>query len=698
MAGRVAFVERPNPAPPRVRPGRAGFTPIRSRWSLGIVLCLLILLGRGLGEVFQDSDLTSLSIEELSQVRLYSASRHLEDPRKAPSAVTVITADEITHHGWRTIGEVLRSVRGFYIASDRDYTYIGVRGFLQSGDYNARVLLLIDGHRVNENVYDSALIGSEFPLDLQLVDRIEIVRGPSSSLYGTNAVLAVVNVITRRPIEPATLEVSGSETSFLGREGRITGLFRNGGLSGVVSGSLFASHGASRLYFPEFDTPETNNGFAIDIDGERYAHTFADLEYANFRVQGLYSTRYKVVPTASYSTNFNDPANRSTDNRGYFDVSYHRGIGASSDLDLRGYYDAYRFFGTYPYGGTNSPDRYVQVNDARADWIGFEGTVAHKFGRHRIVAGALSEHNLRIRQINYNVGEPPFLDETTTPSLVATYSEAELNLTPKFTINAGGRMDWYSNFGAAFSPRIALMYLPTHRTSLKYIYGQAFRAPDAYDQFFVDNLDETPPNRNLLPEKMIAHTLVWEHRPRTWLGVTIDAFYNNLNRVIEQEFDPVEQITHFANGKGDHGRGVEIELDAKRESGWAARTSYTFSATSSDTTDRVTPNSPAHMAKLNGTMPVTRRAFFGVELLYTGTQQNYAGITTPSSFLTNVTFSTKPLRGGWKLSASCYDLFDRAWYTPTGPDLTPVAVRQDGRTFRFAISKTFSILPERSKK
>ena len=272
-----------------------------------------------------------VDIEELAQVKLYSASRHLEDPRKAPSAVTVITADEITHYGWRTIGEILRSVRGFYNASDRDYTYIGVRGFLQSGDYNARVLLLIDGHRVNDNLYDSALIGSEFPLDLELVDRIEIVRGPSSSLYGTNAVLAVVNVITRHPSEPATVEVSGSESSFLGREGRITGLFQKGGLYGVVSGSLFASRGASPLYFPEFDTPETNNGLAIDIDGERYVHTFADLEYGNLRLQGLYSTRYKIVPTASYGTNFNDPANRNTDNRGYFDLSYHRGIGAGSD-------------------------------------------------------------------------------------------------------------------------------------------------------------------------------------------------------------------------------------------------------------------------------------------------------------------------------------------------------------------------------
>ena len=73
---------------------------------------------------------------------------------------------------------MLRSVRGFYTAYDRDYTYLGVRGFLRSGDYNSRILLMVNGHRLNDKVYDSAQIGTEFPLDLNLIDHIEIVRGP----------------------------------------------------------------------------------------------------------------------------------------------------------------------------------------------------------------------------------------------------------------------------------------------------------------------------------------------------------------------------------------------------------------------------------------------------------------------------------------------------------------------------------------
>ena len=77
----------------------------------------------------------------------------------------------------------------------RNYSYLGVRGFARPGDYNTRVLLLINSHRVNDNVYDPAAIGADFGVDVAMFDRVEIIRGPASSLYGTSAFIAVVNVI-----------------------------------------------------------------------------------------------------------------------------------------------------------------------------------------------------------------------------------------------------------------------------------------------------------------------------------------------------------------------------------------------------------------------------------------------------------------------------------------------------------------------
>src|SRR5437868_2025922 len=372
-----------------------------------LVLCSCVLHG----QTSADQDLTNLSIETLAKVKVFSASRHLEESKQAPSAVTVITAEEITRYGWRTLGDVLNSVRGFYTAYDRNYTYLGIRGFMRPGDYNGRILLLINGHRVNDNVYDSAFIGTEFPLDLDLIDRIEIVRGPSSSLFGTNAVFGIINVITRKPNAGMAVEASGDNTSFVGRTGRLTASLRKGQLSALTSGSLYRSAGQSRLFFPEFATPDTNNGFARDVDGDRSAQTFTDVSYGNFRLQGAFSSRLKIVPTGSYDTNFNDPGTRTTDTRGYVDIAYHRSLSSATDLDLRVYYDAYRYSGTYAYGGTNSPDRYLNFDLGAADWMGVEGVVGHQIGRDRITVGSDYEHNIRIDQKTWDAGAVPVVDD-----------------------------------------------------------------------------------------------------------------------------------------------------------------------------------------------------------------------------------------------------------------------------------------------
>ena len=97
-------------------------------------------------------DLGEASLEELGNIQVYSASKHMQSASDAPSSVTVITADEIQKYGYRTLADILESVRGFYITYDRDYSFVGVRGFGRLGDWNSRILLLIDGHRINDNV------------------------------------------------------------------------------------------------------------------------------------------------------------------------------------------------------------------------------------------------------------------------------------------------------------------------------------------------------------------------------------------------------------------------------------------------------------------------------------------------------------------------------------------------------------------
>src|SRR6266704_6606531 len=139
----------------------------------------------------QSSSEEMILFQELPSI--FGASKYEQKPTEAPASISIVTSDEIQRYGYRSLVEILRSVRGFYATYDRNYSYIGVRGFNRPGDYVTRVLLLLDGHRLNDNVYDQAAIGTESFIDVGAIERIEIIRGPSSSLYGANAVLAAVN-------------------------------------------------------------------------------------------------------------------------------------------------------------------------------------------------------------------------------------------------------------------------------------------------------------------------------------------------------------------------------------------------------------------------------------------------------------------------------------------------------------------------
>lgn len=226
-------------------------------------------------------DLTNLGLEDLMKIKVdtvYAASKHTQLVTEAPASVTVVTAEQRRRYGYRTLGDVLRSVGGFYVSYDRYQYYVGVRGFSRPGDYNCRVLLLLDGHRINDNIYDSASIGTDFLLDMSLIDRIEIIRGPSSSLYGTSAFLGVINIISKKGEQikggQATIEAGSLET--------VKGAFAYGGrfksgLDLVLNGSGYHSEGEKSLYFPKFDSPETNNGIAANADQDQYEHLFGNI-------------------------------------------------------------------------------------------------------------------------------------------------------------------------------------------------------------------------------------------------------------------------------------------------------------------------------------------------------------------------------------------------------------------------------------
>ena len=178
-----------------------------------------------------------------------------------------------------------------------------MRGFARPGDYNTRFLLLVDGRRLNDGIYDMAPIGTDFPIDVSLIERIEVIRGPGSSLYGTSAFFAVVNVFTSTGASRKGLQVEtrAGSLSTRGAVASFGGVCRQ--RHGVPRWRIAVSvrPGQTRLHFPEFDSGEPGSGMARDIDDDESFNVFGSMSAGRVSIRASLARREKQVPTASFA-------------------------------------------------------------------------------------------------------------------------------------------------------------------------------------------------------------------------------------------------------------------------------------------------------------------------------------------------------------------------------------------------------------
>src|SRR5579864_6706885 len=168
------------------------------------------------------NDLTLLTLDQLMDIKVEGAALHPQSLSDAPASVTIMTAEDIRKYGYRTLGEALKSVRGFYTGNNRTFHTVGVRGFNLPGDYASRLVVMVNGHNLADNVFDFELyFGPDFPIDMNLIQRIEVIRGPSSALYGSNGVFATVNIITKPPEEVGPPSLTTDLGSFGEKKGQV---------------------------------------------------------------------------------------------------------------------------------------------------------------------------------------------------------------------------------------------------------------------------------------------------------------------------------------------------------------------------------------------------------------------------------------------------------------------------------------------
>jgi outer membrane receptor for ferrienterochelin and colicins len=619
---------------------------------------------------------------ERETARSHRASARSIDGDRSPDGVrrvTVVTADEIKKYGYRTLADILQSAQGFYVSYDRNYAFLGARG-INLGDFNSRVLLLINGHRVNNNLTDGAAIGTDFILDVDLIDRVEIIRGPGSVLYGNNAFFGVINVITRTAKQLHGAEVSGEYGSFDTYRGRFTygNVFTNGAQL-VFSGTYYDSAGPARLYYPEFDQRissnpgATNNGVAEGLDDDRFGSFFGSVSYRVFELQGGYINREKGNPTAQFNTDFNDSRLRTTDERSYVNLKYRQSFPEIADVTAQVYYDRYDYAIGYPSLGVLYQEKDV------GEWWGAELQLQkHLWEKHVVTLGAEYRDDFR-QEININHG---------SRQSYGVYAGAEFALMKQLRFNGGLRYDQYGDYNPAVNPRLALIYNPFEKSTIKALYGTAFRAPNFQELVGSQYL----PGIHLDPEEITTYELVYEQEITRWLRSSLSGYFNQMDRLIV--FDNGTYTNFDAETKG-----VELALTGIWTNGIRGRASYSFQQTENRSTDQSPPDSPKHLVKFNLSLPLIKeKVFAGLEFLYTSgrhsvyttsTGETLPGADAAGFGIVNVTLFSQNIIKNLEFSASVYNLLDRKYGDPATHFHLQDIIEQDGRTFRLKLTYRF---------
>jgi iron complex outermembrane receptor protein len=622
-----------------------------------------------------------LSLQDLLTAEVVStASKFQQEVREAPAAITIVTAEEIRGFGHRTLADVLRSVRGLYTTYDRNYSYIGMRGFARPGDYNTRILMLLDGHRLNDPVYDMAPIGTDFPVDVSLIDRVEVIRGPGSSLYGTNAFFAVVNVITKTGAmaEGVRLDAGGGAMRTAGST-LSYGQVLDGNRELLLAASVCRSSGGRRLTFPEL------NVTATDLDDDESVGVSGTFSVGRFSLRGGYGDRTKQVPTAAYATVFGDDRFVTTDARGFLAADYDGPVGRGWTGTARVSYDYYRFFGGYPLP-LDTEQTSLWVDRAESQMATAELTARRRLGAaHLFTAGIELRRQLR----NHMSAEDESglqLDVDKPSTIAGVYVQDEMRVTPWMLVNAGARVDRYAGFGSHVAPRLAVVLLPRAHTSIKVLHGGAFRAPNPYELHYYAEMA----SRSLGPERIRSTEVVWEESISDRVRTVVTAFRYDVTDIVQLrslDRSGSGDVLFFENAGDVRATGVEAEIETRLARGVSARLSHSSARSRDEGAGFEPANSPRHLSKFGVMLPAGRMTV-GIEGHYVSGRSALDGQRLPGVFLPNLAL-TSPVGRRVELAAGLYNVFDTSYADPGAEEHVQTLIPQDGRTAMLRVRVRF---------
>ena len=631
----------------------------------------------------QNGKLITLSLEQLLEVTIVGASKYEQKQSEVAAAASVITRQEIKAFGWRTLGEALASLPGVHTTYDRQYLYIGTRGFGLPGDFNTRVLVTINGNRVNDPTFDQGPFGRDFPLDMDLIERIEFIPGPGGAVYGQNAMFGVANVVTR-----GASDLDGIELAFSAqvpqalREGRVSvGKVLDNGVSVVLSAAGTKARGEDRFF--DFGRADVS-GVAAGLDGERDRELFARISYGPWAFDLVHGDHRKDDPTGAFLTDPLVPGQFQADRITTAQLQYQDTFdGGKLDVSARLFMGRQRFTSVEVFGTPFSIP-------ASSDWRGAELRLLSKaIAGHKVMAGLEAQDNVRYDQYTLDFANPA--RNTVIPGSgyrVGVYMQDEWRAADSLTATLGLRFDRNNVTGNKLSPRAALIWRATPATSVKVLYGRAYRAPNAYERDFADGNTQVA-NLQLKGESIDTLELVADRRIASDLTLRGSLYQWKMQNLITLGIDPVSGLSQYQSGDLVTARGLELSADKTWGPGARLRGSLSFQNVAQAGGTEL-PNVPKILGKVNLSSPLPFMGWrAGYELRYDSKRLSLDGTRLGGYAVSNLHLSTEALAKGLELSLGIHNLFDKRYAQPAADTNWQNALEQDGRSMRAKVSYRF---------
>ncbi len=508
---------------------------MKNRFLFGAAAIALLAGSRARAESPAELD------ELLGQSIVSTPSKGSETDTTAPATSSVISADELRRYGIRSLDEAINYLSLGMAASSPNHTAeVGARGVLLNGDYGNHVLLLVDGHALNEPWNGTAYFERGAGVPFEMIDHIEVILGPGSVLYGAQAMLGVINVVTKRAKDFSGLRLvvegdaaippsksggppSPGFTQSLGTGYRLAagyGREFNIGHSAselTIGLDYYANHGPAWQLGPQNygddyvtgmpkdfgpkTTPGVWGGVLKEADYLEVPAAYVRFATGDFRAAVRASTyrRSTAFPDslAAYSGDFDDPGNREIDRFLNVDLSQRFSLSSSVELLVRGYGDLYDYEWhnrtsapeVCPEGFLTGCQRFL---GATGRTLG--GEVRAQYQWPILRATTLVGIDARVRDVKDDLSIVELDGPATLPAsggrrtdgLLGPYVAQTLSPTRFLDVNLGLRLDHDTRFGDKLSPRTALGVTPWDGGRLKLIYAEAFRGPSSYELTYSD--------------------------------------------------------------------------------------------------------------------------------------------------------------------------------------------------------------------